>query len=226
MDPRKQRKTNVKKKKDKKIPGRMYLGDDELSESLKVGRELADERKEQSRNILVLVTLTVGLADDIMAMVARASGDPTELGISELTFLRVTSVRRTIPLTDGLRERVGEMLLQLADIPDDVLMKAEEGRFWVTAKEVSRENIVVTVNSGCRMIPNYELYLMRMAQAMSEELKRSIKLPHVEHSLFGKIIRRGETRRQMEREAESLHRGGGVFGFENQGGSNVPQNVR
>ena len=57
------------------------------------------------------------------------------------------------------------------------------------------------------MIPNYELYLMRMAQAMSEELKKSIKLPHVEHSLFGKIIRRGETRRQMEREAESLHRG-------------------
>ena len=208
MDPRKQRKTNVKKKKEKKIPGRIYLGDDELSESLKVGRELADERKDQRRNIFVLVTLTVGLSDDIMAMVARANGDPMGLGINEVTFLRVTSVRRTMPLTDGLQERVGELLLQLADIPDNVLMEAEEGRFWMKAKEVSRENIVVTVNSGCRMMPNYELYLMRMAQAMSEELKRSIKLPHVEHSLFGRIIRREESRRHMEREAESLRRGG------------------
>ena len=30
----------------------------------------------------------------------------------------------------------------------------------------------------------------------------------------------------MEREADSLRRGGGEFGFENQGGSNAPQDVR
>ena len=49
MDPCKQRKTNVRKKKEKKIPGQMYLGDNELAKNLEVGRELADERKEQRK---------------------------------------------------------------------------------------------------------------------------------------------------------------------------------
>ena len=151
--------------------------------------------RDKEKNTFVLVTLTVELSDDILALVARSNGDPTRLGISEVTFLKVTSVRRTLPLTDELQERAGELLLQLADIPDDVLLSVNESRFWMRAKEVSRENIVVTVNSGCRMMAGYELYMMRMAQAMSEDLKNSARLPHVEHSLFGQIIMREEERK-------------------------------
>ena len=91
---------------------------------------------------------------------------------------------------------------------------------------MSRENIVVTVNSGCRMVASYELYLMRMAQAMSEDLGRSIKLPHVEHSVFGRIIMREEEKRRQEEVAETLRGGGGEFGYKNQEGSNAPQDVR
>ena len=108
----------------------MYLEDEELAEHLTTGREMATGREQQRKNIIVLITMTVELADDICALVARSGGRLENVGISEVTFLKVTSVRRTLHLTDGLAERVRELLLQLPDIPDKILERKGESSGW------------------------------------------------------------------------------------------------
>ena len=134
--------------------------------------------------------MTVELSDDICALVARSDGGSGEVGVSEVTFLRVTSARRILRLTDRLQEKVEELLLQLPDIPDSVLEQANGWRFWMEAKQVSLQNIALTINSGDRMIAGYKLCLVRIAQLMNTKLKVSSRLPYVEHSRFGLIVKK------------------------------------